>query len=288
MQRFDIGRAFSLTWEVGRSSFLSCLAHVAMAGVAFVAIITVFSFAFFGGWSVLSVMNSQSSGLFNDTASFVGVVLFALVAFLPFIAVQMSIFRSTSSFEGVDFPKAFLYGYGASVPVAVAVVLVYLLLALPLGVLFLVFGFAVYAGDFNYLSTAGGLMVGFVAIIFLLLLLPVMLFLVSRLGLAGPIMAARGSYNPFAALAESWRQTKGLTLILMVYNFIANLLITIIYYGIALFGTLLGAVGGEYFILIFSLPAYVFYLIASALVPVGIFRTLNDGQNTQELEETFG
>ncbi|WOE75129.1 hypothetical protein [Alterisphingorhabdus coralli] len=288
MQRFDIGCAFSLTWEIGKESFLNCLGHVVMAGVGFIAIITVFSFVFFGGWSVLSVMGSQPAGLFNDATSVLGVILFVLVAFLPFIAAQMSIFRSTSTFESIEFPQAFLYGYGASIPVAVAVFAIYLLFALPLGVLFTLFGLAAYAGDLDSLSTAGGLMIGFVFVIFLLFLFPLALFVVSRLGLAGPIMAARGSYNPFSAMAESWRQTQGMTLILMLYNFIANLLVSAIYYAVSLLGTIMDVVGGGLFSLILTLPAYICYFIGTTLIPVGIFRTLNADRDSQELEETFG
>jgi hypothetical protein len=38
-------------------------------------------------------------------------------------------------------------------------------------------------------------------------LLALLVWLSARLGLAGPVMAARASINPFAGLAESWRRT---------------------------------------------------------------------------------
>ncbi|MEO1046207.1 MAG: hypothetical protein AAFX04_12270 [Pseudomonadota bacterium] len=279
MAQFQFGAASRMTVFLVREKLLSCFAHIGMLGVALIALITVFSAAFFRGWSVLSVIASQGSGLFDGPESQIGILLFSLCIVVVAIAATMSIFRSTASSEDVEFPQAFLYGYLACIPVTLTVMLAYIVMLLPLLPVFFLVG---VSGPDTDLMAAG--VIG----ISLMLVYGVMsLFIIARLGLAGPIMADRASVNPFSALAASWQLTRGHTLELILYYFCANLLITIVYYAAIWVLGQLGMATSTFLSGLLALPVLGVYLILMTLVPVGIYRLLAGVQDSGELEEVF-
>lgn len=145
-----------------------------------------------------------------------------VILFVSFTA-PLSAWRLALSQRRDGMIRAFVYGLAASVPaifavsvLAVGIIGLFVLVLLPFG-----FGMAGLGG--TGLDTGADMVALFVFAF--LGYLGFLLFLYARLGLAGPIMASRRSYNPFAALARSWAMTRRNSWRLMLYLFLVNLLL---------------------------------------------------------------
>lgn len=86
----------------------------------------------------------------------------------------------------------------------VVALFIYVLLTIPFT---LVGGMVAAAIGMSPDAPSGGAV--FLAILPSLIAIPLLLFINARLCMAGPAMAAAGSINPFAGIAQSWRMTAG-------------------------------------------------------------------------------
>jgi hypothetical protein len=118
-----------------------------------------------------------------------------------------------------------------------------------------------------------------ISLILQLLSFAATLFLLARFGLAGPAMAATGSINPIAGLAQSWRMTSGniLKMLLVVAPFyIVAWVVTIGFAAIAI-AVLINSDGTTWHDNALSgawIVIEIVVLLAIILLPAGIYRSL--------------
>jgi len=198
------------------------------------------------------------------------VMIFSLTGY--FISWRIALAQPEESLGG-----AIAYGFIATFPAIFAAIVAYIGFTIVMTILIVIvalpFGLAI--GDtlnFDSPAASAGAILG--VIFFYIGLLASMLFLFARLGTTGAIMAANRSYNPFSAMIESWRMTKGNSLMLMLYLFIISIVFFVVYILLALVGGLFaaismvlgGIVGGVFFVAL---------LIIYALIPAGIYDSLS-------------
>jgi len=137
----------------------------------------------------------------------------------------------------------------------------------------------------------GGMGSGAGSVLFVLLLFILYgllaLFLVARLGLCGPIMAAHKSYNPFFGFAESWKMTRGSTGMLMLYIFIVNLVLAVVF---GIISGIAGAIGyGTAIESIITFPVNIAFTVIYTLIPAGMYNSIAGeiGIPESEVESIF-
>ena len=193
------------------------------------------------------------------------IVALALMIAGYFIGWRIALSREQETFIG-----AIGYGIIASFPALLALIAVYLALIVTLFAFGLIFG---RVGGSNLLMGTDASGVSTTIILFSIGAFISTLFLLARLGTAGPIMAAKRSYNPFRALADSWRLTQNNSLMIMLFLFLAfggfSLLQLALGYIIGLVAMVSTAFGFILFI-----TNFLALLTLYVLVPAGIYDAL--------------
>lgn len=221
----------------------------------------------------ISTMMAQSAGLL-----IVGYGLFYVIV----MAINMACFRYAATDGNAGFLNALKYGAVAAVPVLFAFIIMGIVFLLLFGILGLVFGAVGFAGFGGGNELGAG---GVAAIILLILLYPAMLgfflFLLARIGLAGPIMGARESYNPFTAIAAAWALTSGNTWRLMAYYFVSYAGMTFAIGAVvgvfSLITALISSASVSAILGLIIIPFYLLFFILNVTIPVGAYRTLQGG-----------
>lgn len=182
-----------------------------------------------------------------------------------------------------DVGSTLRYGLVAALPamlVMIGGIIVLFLILMLVGLMFggaIGFG-ALMAGDFG----AGGGIAAVIGIFALVIaLLVVMLWLTARLCCMGPAMAARQSYNPLDAIAESWRITRAGQWRIVGYFVVIGLVLMVVsgIVGAMAVGAMMSGAGGAASIvaifavsLITGIPLAFLY----AAVPYGLYRELGE------------
>lgn len=194
-----------------------------------------------------------------------------IVALALMIAGYFIGWRSALSRKQETFIGALGYGIIASFPALLALIAVYLALIVTLFAFGLIFG---RVGGSNLLMGTDASGVSTTIILFSIGAFISTLFLLARLGTAGPIMAAKRSYNPFRALADSWRLTQNNSLMIMLFLFLAFVGFSLLQLAL---GYIIGlvAMASTAFGLILFITNFLALLTLYVLVPAGIYDALN-------------
>ncbi len=281
MQKFDMGRAWTHCvalvrhdgWKVAGFTLIvyGAVILLGMVGVFLFAGVSAMDFG-------LETMERLAGAGFAIV--FFAVVIFSILLFTSYFAA----WRLTLSNGQDNFAGSLLYGLMAAVPAMLATLLVFAVLGLAMALMTLPFGLG--AGLGSDMAGAAG-----IAVALSLLTIPylvLVLFLVARLGLCGPIMAVHKSYNPFFGFRRSWKATRGNTGMLMLYVFLVNLIFGFVY----LFVTLLTG-GMDAFVpglsVILSFPVNIALGVVYTLIPAGMYLALigDTGWARQDVEAIF-
>ena len=281
-----MGAAWSASLQMMRLHGLKTIAIFAAFYAILAAIIAIAGLGASDG-----LMGQDSFLSMIQTGSFSGILLFLfvpIIAFLAFVA-QFASWRLMLSGEKTGIASSLLYGAIASSPAILCAVILLIGAILLISLVFLPFGFFAY-GIGN--DMAGGAVVAILLLLFGCLLL--LLFFLVRLGLAGPIMASARRYNPFSAMAQSWRITRGNSWRLMLYAFLVNLLLGIvvsIVSGIILaLMTMASPESSVILSIVMRGASNLFYSVVVTFVVAGVFQILGGGQiwAPEDIESVFG
>lgn len=256
---------------------LILLAALAIVGSLLYA--NVFSlFTSIGGGTPLEMSNALA---LNSGATSLANILFNLI----FIALTMAIFRYTASDGGAGFMGSLKFGLIAAIPVLFAMIVLIVFVAIAIFVIALglgLIGVAAMPDDPRQIGSLG--------IIAIILIYPTIigfaLFILARLGLAGPVMGGENSYNPLTALAKAWTLTRGYTWSLIGYYFLSYVGMTVMLLVAAAIVALLGQMTS--ILLILLLPVYVIFLLVNTVLPVAAYRLLaGDMGNAEQVAAIF-
>jgi hypothetical protein len=268
MQTFDIGKAWTEAMAFLRDN-LQMLAILVGAGTLIAAVAQYFIMGGETQAQLAAIMAAAQSGDLgqlaragaNQPGGSAGGLILLLVALIPSTANFAALRLGLAGGED-DIGSAIVYGLIATVLLFLAFVVIGIVaviaIALPLGLL----------------GVAGG--GGGVGVIMLLLILPLLIafiWLVCRLSVMQPAMAAARSTNPLFGITESWRMTRGSALMIFVYLLvigIATFVINLIVAG------LFGLVGGIFGVLMSSIIVAVPLAILNLSISAGMYRTLSD------------
>ncbi|SIN84708.1 hypothetical protein SAMN02745824_2018 [Parasphingorhabdus marina DSM 22363] len=273
MQKFDMAKAWTININMVKD-------HGIVVGLILFATYLIMALLFF------SLFGGVSTSLFNPTEAdpeamaammagrfgFLGLV--SLGVFLLSIAGYFISWRVVLSGKDETIGGAFVYGLVASMPAFIAIIVLYIAFTIVFGIVFAIFGVALFGAVGADSNSAGAGAVGLMVLLYIGLL-GTMLFLFARLGTTGPIMAANRSYNPFGAMMESWKITKNNSLMLMLYLFLISVAFFVVYMIIALVAGLLinlSVAIGIILGVVAIVPLMIFYL----LVPAAIYSSLLD------------
>lgn len=216
-------------------------------------------------------------------------MLFGVLAGTIMYAASLLIWRSglVGSNPGDDIG----WSLGAGIAYLFAMLVVSIVLVIALYVVILIFGllaFAVFGASGMSLESlaSGGASAGLIAVgaIFYVGIIAASLWFTARVAVAGCVMAANRSANPFAALIESWKLTSAsqwtivgfyvlLTVATVIYMFIAMMIIG----GVT--GAMMGGEGMTAIIptIALSLIVYLPILLISVAAPAAIYRSIGGG-----------
>ncbi len=269
MRKFEISTAASSCFTMFKQHGLKiALAQILMLAAIFGFIL----FLFLDVVLLFSVTMFENPEMLVDElgSTISNLVVGVIVAFALMIAGYFIGWRIALSHEEETFLGSMGYGIIAAFPALFALIAVYLALIVTLLVVGLIFG---RVGGSNLLMGAAASGVSITIILFSIGAFISTLFLLARLGTAGPIMAAKRSYNPFRALADSWRLTQNNSLMIMLFLFLAfigfSLLQLALGYIIGLVATASTAIG--FILLVANSLAF---LTLYVLVPAGIYDAL--------------
>ena len=205
-----------------------------------------------------STMVAQNAGLFAAPLALLAAILQAAG---NFTALRLGI-----AHEDEGFGPAVSFGLGAAVLTMVAYMVVAVVAVIVIAVPLVLLGIGT--------AVAGGYGGGVVALL-IIAVFCLMIWVMARLAVAAPAMAAVRSVNPLYGIAQSWALTRGHTMpiigfymLFVVVAIIAGVLLgglTALITSIA--GMILGSILGA---LVFSLP----FGILSLSIQAGMFRTL--------------
>ncbi len=283
--------SFSLNeaWNEGVAFVRNNMREVAIWAAIGVLVPSVISLAMLGGIAEQQAMMEQMLSAGDPTAVLAalggGAIFLSFLSQIVSTASYFGAWRMGLAREPVAAPQAGIYAVGAAITslivLAVLLFLVILLLFVPLGLLG-AFGAMGSGGD----ASAGGMMAAFgFAMLALLVFFPLMLWLMARLSVMGPVMATAGSINPLYGIAQSWQLTKpaqwpilGYLVLLIIALFVVGMVVALISgagmivsgglsggeigTGSLVFSTILGAIVG--------IPMAMAYIA----VPAGIYRAL--------------
>lgn len=270
MNQFGIFRAIATGIALSRAQGRSVLIYTALS----VALpFMLFSFYPDADFRHLVVLVTQSGVIIAPGTIETIIGLFAIAAFLfgTMLFAGWSALLNPSRDDAIV--EVMMAGVSALLSLIVAVV-IYIAINIPS-----------YVVAFTMLHSPGNLDGIAAAMPFIrgmgFVLLAVLVWLTARLGLAGPVMAARASINPFAGLVESWRRTSAyqwrITLTFGIVQIIA----------LVLFSVALGALGAlvltttegtpyDYLIaLVWALMLAMAYLVF-LILPAGLHATLTE------------
>lgn len=280
MVKFDISTAATSCFLIFKQHGLK----IALAQIlVFVAITGFILLLFLDVVSLFTVTMLENPEMLieelGDTISnaVIGVIVaFALILAGYFIGWRIALSREQDNFLG-----AITYGIIAAFPALFALIAVYIALVITGLFVGLLFG-KIGGGNLLMASaeTGGGITVALISIgIFGL-----MMFLSARLGIAGPIMAAKGSYNPFSAIAESWRLTRNNSLMIMLFLGLVFVGVSLVQFAMGLIAGLAATASTAFAFGIFVIVPLA-SLMASILVPAAIYESLVD--KNIDIEDVF-
>ncbi len=287
MEKFAIARAWRDTVQLTRQRGLAVLGVFVLVGVIAAVIGFAVLASLFGSFAQFAA--GASSQTASALASNIGLFGLAYAVFgLLYIGAYMAAWRVALSPPGTGFGDGLIYGIKACVPVLLAGLLFSVAAAAVFLILMLPFGFAttgLFAGFNNGAGPPASMFLA--AFGFVILFLVLFLFVYARLGIAGPLMAARRMINPFRGLAESWRLTRGHSLRLMGYIFLFNLAFFAAY---LMIGTIVGLMGviSPTLVYIVMIPVYLLAFVVQITMPAGIYTTLRGHLVDEDLDEIFG
>lgn len=280
MIRMSIGAAFSETFAFLKANWMQMLIWVGGALV----VVGLLGFLFLGStFTAMAMSPADPSVAFGAIGK---IFLFALIASVILYGVCMLIWRGgMHPGEAPNFAWAFQAGPAFAFGMFVVTIAAYIVIFLVMLILGLVFGAALGGmGAMSPDALASGAVGGGAIFVMLLLyigLLVFMLWIQSRVSVAGPVMADRLTRNPVTGFAESWRITGAsqwkivgfyllFALGMLAYLFVASLI----------FGGILGAIlGGSAFgamltMIVMAALVYLPIMMFSFSMPVGIYRAI--------------
>ncbi|QTD56712.1 glycerophosphoryl diester phosphodiesterase membrane domain-containing protein [Parasphingorhabdus cellanae] len=183
--------------------------------------------------------------------------------------------------ERESFISSFLYGIIAAFPSIFSLIILAVAFAVLLVLIGLVLGaIAGYTLTIETATTAPGVAV----FIFYAIYVIMFLFLCARLIVTGPVMAAERGFNPFSALATSWKLTKNNSMIIMLYLFLVSVAFTLLF-GVVGYLTSLAAMASITLAMIVGGSLFMALATLYLLFPAGIYIALTNP--VQEVEQVF-
>ena len=280
MAKMSIGAAFSETFAFIRSNWTQMLLWVGGA----VVVCGLLGFLMIGSTMTAMAMSPNDPSLIMG--AFSRIFLFGILAAVILYAACMLIWRGgLHPGEAPNFGWAVQAGPAFALGMAVVMIGAYILVIILSLILALVFGAAIGGVSgfspqaFQSGAIGGGAML--LIILYYIAILVFLLWLQSRLSVAGPVMAERLTRNPVTGIAESWRMTAAsqwtivgffllFTILSIVYGMVAGLI----------FGGIMGAVAGGSTVgavitmIVMALVVYVPLLLVSFAMPVGVYRAI--------------
>jgi hypothetical protein len=280
MGNFTIGEAWSQAMAFLTEN-LQMLVVVVGGGVLIAAIL---QYLVVGGDQMAQLAALQAaftSGDFSQLAQANAAAGAGVGALAGLIGIAVSIIQSGAEFAGArlglsrgqdDVGSAIGYGLVAALLTlllfAAAIIGVSLIIALPIVVLGMSAGFAGSGGP------GGGMIAAFALLA--LALFVVMIWILVRLSVMQPAMAAVRSTNPIYGVTESWRLTRGNALMIFIYLFLLGIAAIVIFFVAAaivgVVGGLLGAFAG---LVLTTIVVSIPLSVLSLAVGVGIYRALS-------------
>ncbi len=274
MYKFSIGEAWRRTMELFRAYGWQAAIIMLVSYAIIIGLIMLIGVSVAGAATLTAYFDSLDN-IAEGNYIFFLIIAFIIggLFFIPFFSIwRLSLSQSNEKIGG-----ALAYGLLACAPAVAVTVLIWIVLFAGVFAILLPFGLSGYfdGGVSSALAAGIGVLILFLGFLVLLL------FLVARLCLCGPVMAVRKSYNPFAGFAESWKITRGNSLMLMVYVFLLNLVFYIIASLGGIFSDAAPIVSGIV-TLIVNLGLSILY----AFLPVGIYNSMvGDGALQRETVE---
>ncbi|SKB67285.1 hypothetical protein [Sphingopyxis flava] len=287
MVKMSIGAAFSETFAFLKANWMQMLMWLGGA----VVLVCLLGWLFLRN-TVATMMMAQ-----GDPSAALGamgsIFLFAIVAGIIVTAASLLIWRS--GLVGGEPASDIGWGLGAGAAYMFAMVVVYIATVILMYIVLLIVGllavavFGASGMSFESLATSGasaGLI--FFAFLFYAAVLIFFLWFFGRLSVAGPLMAANRSSNPFTALGESWRLTSasqwtivGFNILMAILFFVFLFIVSMVLGGViggmsspdAGVGALIGA-------LIVALLVYVPMVLVSVSMPAAVYRCVGSRTET--------
>lgn len=270
MVKTDIGAVFAETFAFLKANWMQMLMWIGGA-VIIVALL---------GWFALGNMFGTMMAAANDPSvvagAFGSIFLFIIAAGIIVSAAGLLCWRT--GLVGGDPAGDIGWSLGAGAAYMLALTVIYIATLILMYIVLLIvglFAFALFGASGMSLeslsngSVSGGLM-AFGILIYLAIVL-FFLWFFGRLSVAGPVMAAQRSSNPFAALAESWKLTAASQWTIVGFNLLmAILMVALLFVVNLLFSAIMG--GSIVGMLVLALLVYVPILLLSVSMPAGVYR----------------
>ncbi|ASK87309.1 hypothetical protein [Sphingorhabdus sp. SMR4y] len=276
MRNFDMGEAWLIMIAMLKEHGVAVTLVMLATTVPFFALFYwLFSDFYLAAFENMNGDSQAMAGLMEGQSSLLGIVnIISWIASWTgcFIAWRLVLARGQDTTGGI-----IAYGFGAALMTTLAVITIYILffiamLFVGMVVALLAIGFASGGG----VATAGtGPGLGPIFVLIYTGLLALMLFLLARFGTTGPLMAAKRSYNSFQALIDSWKLTKGNSLMLMLYLFIIGIAVALFMFALLVLAYFLTKISVA-LTLIVAVILYFSLIPLYLLVPAGIYRALAD------------
>jgi hypothetical protein len=287
MRKATIGGLFGAMFDFFRSSWYVIIGSLVAVALLFTALFAVF----FG-------FEEQAGG--PTAAQTSGLVLLVLLILPLMLAAQLISYRHAYLRGEASVMPDIGWSVGAGFTAAFSMFVVGIALLIAFYIVILIFGLIAVAafgaaGGFSADSLTdpagvaglGGGLIALIVIAYLLFYIAYFWFY-GRLVAAGPVMAAERSFNPFSALAQSWRQTGPSQWVVLGFQLIV-LFVPLFIVGFilgftgAMSGTGLasgiGVVGGLFIVLL-----YVVMIFVGLALPYAVFReTSNLGSNSSDI-----
>lgn len=275
MNNFSIGEAWSqamafltenlqiLAVVVGGGALLAAVIQYLVAGGDQMAQIAAMQSAISSGdFSQLATANAGAAG-FGAGAGLVAIIASVVQSGAEFAGTRIGLTRGQE-----DIGSAISYGLVAALLTLLLFIGVAIVAALLIGLPIVLLGVGMGGGE-----PSGGA----AAIILLLLLVffVVFIWIMVRLSVMQPAMAAARSTNPIYGITESWRLTRGNALMIFVYLFLLGIAAIVIFFiAMAIVGALAGLLGGFIGMVLSTVLVGVPLGIVGLAVGVGIYKTL--------------
>lgn len=281
MIKMGIGAAFAETFGFLRANWLQMLLWLGGA----VLVVSLLGWLMLrGAMSSIMLSSGDPSAAIGAFGSF---ILFGLIAGTVVSAASLLIWRS--GLVGGEPASDIGWGLGAGAAYMFALFIVYIATIIAMYVVIFIVGLlalAVFGASGLSLESfaTGGASGGVIAfaILFYVAIIVFFLWFFGRLSVAGPVMAANRTSNPFSAFAESWRLTGASQWTIVGFNFLMTILLLAF---VLLMSTVLGGVAGSAMtpdagvgtivgLLVASLLVYVPLILVSVSMPAGIYRAI--------------